>query len=132
MPAYYPGNAIPAPGYSKNPLITTDEELLFSTKAYLQKGVTLESGQGVLLYGTALKQNPATKKYVRATTAATTAGILRKTVDTGTDTAGQVWLANILYQGTLQLAAVSAANSGFSVATITGAHVDAVAGFFRF
>lgn len=127
----YPGNAIPAPAHVTG-TSSVDDELLYSTTGYVQKGVTLKPGQGVLTLGTALKQDASTKQYVRATTGATTQGILRKTVDTGVTTDAQVWLANILYGGVLKLSAISTANSGFDVATIVGAQVNAVAGFFRF
>ena len=59
-------------------------------------------------------------------------GVLRKTTDTGVDALAQVWLANILYGGVLKLSAVSAANSGVALASVLGAQVNSVAGFFRF
>jgi hypothetical protein len=132
MVTQYTGNAIPAPGLSAGPS-TDDQEILFSTVGYVQKGVTLKPGQGVLAAGTFLKQDAATKQYIKSTAAAGSEGVLRKTVDTGTDTAGQVWLANILYGGTLKLAAVSSANSGIAdLTTVLGAQVNAAQGFFRF
>lgn len=132
MATQYPGNAVPAPALSTGPS-TVDDELLYSMSAYVQKGVTLKPGQGVLLLGTALKQDPATKQYVKATTGATTLGILRKTTDTGETTQAQVWLGNILYAGVLKLSAVSSANSGITdLTSILGGQVNNVAGFFRF
>lgn len=131
--SYYTGNAVPAPGYQTNPT-NTDEELLYSTKAYIQKGVTLKPGQGVLYAGTLLKQDTASKQYVRATDNTAT-GVLRKTTDTGTDSSAsaQVWLANILYGGVLKLSLVSSANSGVTdLTTVLGATVNTVAGFFKF
>ena len=52
----YVGNAIPAPGFKKGGW-TTDQELLMSSNpgSYHQKGVTLKSGQGVLLLGILIK-----------------------------------------------------------------------------
>lgn len=132
MVTQYPGNAIPAPGLTTGPN-THDQELLYSTVGYVQKGVTLKPGQGVLPLGTFLKQDAGTKQYVKATAAADAAGVLRATVDTGVDTAAQVWLANILYGGTLKLSHVSTANSGIAdLSTVLGAQVNKVAGFFRF
>ena len=125
----YPGNAIPAPGF-KTGGNTEDLEILYSMVGYVQKGVTLEPGQGVLHTGTFIKQNPATKRYVRATSGVE--GVLRKTVDTGTDTDGQVWLGNILFGGTLKLPLVSSANSGVTLTSVLNAQVNTVAGFFRF
>jgi hypothetical protein len=132
MSTPYVGNAIPAPGYNRKGT-TTDPELLMASNpgSYHQKGVTLESGQGVLLLGTLLKQNPATKKYVRATDN-TAEGILRTTVDTGSSPSGQTWMGNILYSGILNLALVSTANSTVSLASITGAKINAVQNFFKF
>jgi len=129
MATEYPGNAIPAPGF-KSGNNTEDLELLYSTVGYVQKGVTLEPGQGVLPLGTFIKQNPATKRYVRATSGVE--GVLRKTVDTGTDTDAQVWLGNILFGGTLKLPLVSSANSGVTLTSVLNAQVNTVAGFFRF
>jgi hypothetical protein len=131
---HYTGNAIPAPGLSTG-AGTSDDEILFSAVGYIQKGVTLKPGQGVLLAGTFLKQDPGTKQYVKATGAAGVEGVLRKTVDTGTDAGAgaQVWLANILYGGTLKHAALSNANSGIAdLTTVLGAQVNVAQGFFRF
>lgn len=128
----YVGNAIPAPGYNRKGF-TTDQELLMASNpgSYHQKGVTLKSGQGVLPLGTLIKQEPATKKYIRATDN-TAEGILRTTVDTGTDPAGQTWMGNILFSGILNLALVSSANSTVALTSITGARINAVANLFRF
>lgn len=130
MVTEYPGNAIPAPGYAKGST-TVDDELLFSTIGYTQKGVTLKPGQGVLLLGTLLKQDASSKQYIKATDNTAT-GVLRQTTDTGTDENGQVWQANIVLAGLLKLAAVSAANSGVTLTSVLGARVDAVQGFFKF
>lgn len=131
MALEYTGNAIPAPGMAKG-LHTNDLELLYSAHNYIQKGVTLKAGQGVLLLGTFLKQDTATKKYVKTTVAADATGVLRKTVDTGTDVEGQVWLGNILYAGVLKLDLVTAANSGVTLTDVLGATVNSVEGFFKF
>lgn len=134
MTTHYTGNAIPAPGFHAGSNVG-DDEILFSTVGYVQKGVTLKPGQGVLRGGTFLKQDASTKQYVKATSAADAEGVLRKTVDTGTDSSAgaQVWLANILYGGTVKLAAVSVANSGIAdLTTVLNGQVNTVAGFFRF
>lgn len=131
MTVEYPGNAIPAPGLRQGPSFA-DEELLYSTVGYVQKGVTLKPGQGVLLAGTFLVQDAATKQYVATTTEADVQGVLRKSVDTGTTAEAQVWQANILYGGTLNLSMVSAANSGVTLSEVLNAQVNSVAGFFRF
>lgn len=132
MSGPYVGNAMPAPGYNRKGW-TTDLELLQATNpgSYHQKGVTLKSGQGVLLLGTLIKQDPTTKKYVRATDN-TAEGILRTTVDTGTAETDQTWLGNILFGGILNYALVSSANSGVNVANVLGARINAVRNFFKF
>ena len=56
----YMGNSIPAPGYNIGENVV-DEEILYSMHNYVQKGVTLKPGQGVLLAGTFLDQDPTSK-----------------------------------------------------------------------
>ena len=126
------GNAIPAPGYNRKGW-TTDQELLMASNpgSYHQKGVTLKSGQGLLKLGTLLKQDPATKKYIRATDN-TAEGILRTSVDTGTAETDQTWMGNILFGGTLNYALISAANSGVNVSSVLGAKVIANRNIFKF
>src|SRR6478736_5313007 len=125
------GNAIPAPINRRGGAFTTDLELLQDSNpgSYFQKGVTLKSGQGLLKLGTLLKQDPATKKYIRATDNTAT-GVLRTSVDTGTSADDQTWMGNILYRGILNLALVSSANSGVTLTSVLGARVDAVAKLF--
>ena len=125
----YTGNAIPAPSYVQSST-TVDSELLYSTVAYTQKGVTLKPGQGVLPLGTLIKQDSTTKMYVKATTGPE--GVLRKTVDTGTDAAGPAWQANIVLMGMLQLAPVVSANSGVTLTSVLGGQVNTVRGYFKF
>lgn len=131
MGTQYAGNAIPAPGLRQGGNVG-DEEILYSTVGYTQKGVTLKPGQGVLKAGTFLKQDAATKQYIKTTTPADVEGVLRKSVDTGADATAQVWLANILYGGAVQLAAIKNANSGVTLASVLNAQVNEVQGFFRF
>ncbi len=128
--AEYPGNAIPAPGYAKGS-VTVDDELLFSTVGYTQKGVTLKPGQGVLLLGTLIKQDASTKQYVKANDN-TAEGLLRQTVDTGSDANGQVWQANIVLMGIAKLAKVKSANSGVTLTNVLSARVNEVIGTFKF
>lgn len=128
----YVGNAIPAPGYNRKGW-TTDQELLMASNpgSYHQKGVTLKSGQGVLPLGTLLKQDPSTKKYIKATDD-TAEGVLRTTVDTGALETDQTWLGNILFGGILNYALVSQANSGVNVGDVLGARVIASRNIFKF
>lgn len=127
----YTGNAIPAPGYRSGGGVI-DDELQFSTIGFTQKGVTLKPGQGVLLLGTLIKQDGASKQYVRAT-ASDAQGILRQSVNTGTDPQGQTWQGNIVLAGILKLAKVSVANSGVNVSGgVLGSRVDPIQGYFKF
>lgn len=112
----YAGNAIPVAGITRGPNVP-DDELLSSTVGYRQKGVTLAAGQGVLLLGTVLARKTSTKEYVAWENSAgdgvgTPVGILRKTVDTGTDPNGQRYFGNIVVTGLLKLSKVSYANGG--------------------
>lgn len=125
----YTGNAIPGPGYAQSST-SVDDELMYSMAGYTQHGVTLKPGQGVLLLGTLIKQDPTSKMYVKATTAPE--GVLRKTVDTGLASDGQRWQANIVETGLLKLDKVSAANSGVTLTSVLGAQVNLVKGYFKF
>lgn len=127
----YTGNAIPAPGFWTGRQVL-DDEIMYSMIGYVQKGVTLKPGQGVLLGGTFLARDEASKQYVKTTSAGSVRGVLRKAVDTGTDAAGKAFLGNILYGGSVKLAAVQAANSGVTLTNVLGAQVNDAAGFFRF
>ncbi len=129
----YVGNAMPSPGYRRGGF-TTDLELLQDADpgSYHQKGVTLKSGQGVLLLGTFIKQDPSTKKYIRATDN-TAEGVLRTSVDTGTSVNDQEWQGNILFKGILNYAHVSTANSGVTLSSVfSGSRINTVRNLFIF
>jgi hypothetical protein len=127
----YTGNSVPAAGFYESGF-TNDDELLWSAHNYVQKGVRLKPGQGVLLLGTFLKQDTATKQYVRATAADATA-ILRKTTGTGTTPDAKAWMANILLAGFLKLDRVQKANPDVAdVGTYPKSTVDAAQGYFKF
>lgn len=137
MAIEYTGNAIPAAGFL-NGNIYADDEILYSTHGgFTQKGVTLEPGQGVVKAGTVLARKTSTKRYVAYASGGSDGtnvalGVLRKSVDTGTDPAGQIWLGNIVEAGFLKLSTVQAANSGLTLTSVLGGRVDAVQGFFKF
>lgn len=126
----YTGNAIPAPSYTSS-ATSVDDELLYSTVGYTQKGVTLKPGQGVLLLGTLIKRDSATKMYVKATDN-TAEGLLRQTTDTGTDPSGAAWQANIVITAIAKHEKVVAANSGVTLTSVLGAQVNTVIGTFKF
>jgi hypothetical protein len=129
----YAGNAIPAAGITRGPHVP-DTEILYSTAGFTQKGVTLAAGQGVLQAGTVLARRTSDKLYVKyssggADGAGTAVGILRKTVDTGSDSNGQKYMGNIVIAGILKLAAVSSANGG--APNVLGRVENAVLGTFK-
>lgn len=129
----YAGNAIPVPGFDRGASVA-DDELLYSTAGFTQKGVQLKSGQGVLLLGTVLARETDTKKYVKYASGGvngtgTAVGILRKTLDTGA-VAGKEYFGNIVIAGILKLEKVSAANAG-GAPTVLGAVKNDVLGTFK-
>jgi hypothetical protein len=138
MAIEYPGNAIPNAGFSTGNRTVDDELLVSSNGGFTQKGVTLKAGQGVLPLGTILARETTTKKYVKyaaggANGAGTARGILRSTVDTGTDAAGQEYNNNIVQRGILNLTKIKAANPDVTdLTTILGARTDDVWNTFTF
>ena len=129
-----PGNALPAPGYTTGTHSVDDELLAAYNPPPLQKGITLKPGQGVLLLGTLLEYEVASKKYIKTTqaTVANAKGFLRQTTDTGTTADAQNFLGNIVQAGVLRLSKVSAANSGVTLPGLLGGRVDTIAGYFIF
>lgn len=123
---------IPAPQFYTDPKTSIDLELLYSTHRLLKKGVTLKPGQGVLLLGTFLKQDAATKKYVKTNVAADVEGLLYQTTDTGATADARGVQGNILYGGTAKLKYVQSANSGVTLTSVLNAQVNTVQGFFKF
>jgi hypothetical protein len=134
----YAGNAIPAAGISRGTNIP-DDEILYSTVGFTQKGVTLAAGQGRLLAGTVLARETSTKTYKKYVSGGsgglqTPVGVLRKTVETGADVDGQKYMGNIVISGILKLKAVSSANGGVvsGITTGLGATTNDVLGTFKF
>ncbi len=133
----YPGNEIPAAGIQRGPHVPNDE-ILYSTVGFTQKGVTLAPGKGVLLAGTALARRTSTRLYEKFVSGGgdgtgTPVGILRKTVNTGTDANGPRYLGNVVIAGILKLQAVSSANGGVTdIVTPLKATTNDVFGFFKF
>ena len=129
----YAGNAIPAAGFNTTKNVP-DDELLYSTAGFTQKGVQLEAGQGVLVLGTVLARKTSTKKYVKFNSGGSdgtnvAVGVLRKTVDTGNVAGAQEYMANIVIAGLLKLQKVSSANAG--VPNVLGRVVNDVLGTFK-
>lgn len=105
------GDIIPVPGYQEAAGFSTDQELLANYEGgFTQKGATLLPGQGVLKLGTILTQDAATRKYVKYTGTGEAVGVLRTSVDTGTDATAPGRQGNIVVRGILNLALVQDAN----------------------
>jgi hypothetical protein len=135
----FPGNILQSPGYSKTGF-SQDDEILASMKGFTQKGVTLKAGQGVLTLGTVLGQATADKKwrpYADANTdgTQTARGILRQTVDTGTNASGPDFQGNIVIAGILKNSKIKSSGAGaVDAAAIAdlNARVDTVLDLFTF
>lgn len=113
-----------AGGYSSQFLAPVVRELLKSTAAFTQRGVTLAGGQGILPTGTVLAQNTSSQLYYAyaatggggsgATGPGTNVplGVLRDARDTGgtsdpTGATSQNCLGNLVIRGILDLTLVS-------------------------
>jgi hypothetical protein len=125
---------IPVPNFTSPTTTYTDIEILYSTAAFTQKGVTLAPNQGVLPAGTVLAQKTSDKLYYKYDNAGaggleTARGVLRKTADTGL-AGGTAQLANIVIQGILKYSLVQGADA--AALTDLGAVVDTVRGTFKF
>ncbi len=127
---------LPVPGYVNPTADYIDPEILYSTAAFTQKGVTIGSGQGVLPAGTVLGQKTADKKYyaynnANADGTQTARGVLRRAVDTGlTVSAANDQVSNIVIQGILKLNMVQGADA--AALTDLGAVTDTVRGTLKF
>ncbi len=128
---------IPVPGFESPTATYTDPEILYSTAAFTQKGVTIAPNQGVLAAGTVLAQKTSDKMYYAYSNGGaggldTARGVLRRAVDTGPSgvTGGQAQLSNIVIQGILKLGMVIGADS--AALTDLGATIDTVRGTFKF
>jgi hypothetical protein len=139
MVTEYPGDVVFAPTF-RGGNKTVNQELLYSTEAFTQSGVTLKAGQGVLLLGTLLARETSTKKYVRYNNAGSdgtnvVSGVLRQSVNTGSDANAPEKLGNKVIRGILKLERVVAANSSGAVTaaiTALGARRDDIEGTFTF
>jgi hypothetical protein len=128
------GNAVPAPGHFTTPY-STDDELLYSTARFTQKGITLKTGQGLVLMGTVMGIITATQRWVPYATGNSNGsqvarGVLRTNVETGTDAAGHEYQGNLVIGGMLKLAKIIGADAG--ALTALDARTDSVFGYFSF
>ena len=127
----YAGDVMPAPGFTSPTAEFTDDELLYSTAKFTQKGVTLAGGQGVIQLGTFLGRKTSDKKWYVYNNGASDGteqcrGILRQSVDTGTGGAPPTG-SNRDMQGNLVISGIvkrSKIVSGTGTNAYTGAEAD--------
>ncbi len=134
MATEYTGNAIPAASVTDGP-DEADVEILLSTQGWTQKGVTLKPGQGVIPAGCVMAQETSTKLWVIYDTNGsdgydTARGILRQSVDTGTEEDGKRYAGNIVVQGILRNSVLSGADG--SAISDLNARQDTVQDMFVF
>ncbi len=111
----YVGNVNAAPTYTEGAL-GVDTEIASSPASIIQRGVKLTPGQGVLLAGRVLGQVTATKLYSAYNNSLsdgteTAVGVLRQSVDTGSDANAAPVFANIVIAGVLKKSVLSGADS---------------------
>lgn len=127
---------IPVPGYVNPTADYTEPEILYSTAAFTQKGVTIAAGQGVLAAGTVLGRKTADKKYYAYSNALAdgreqASGVLRRAVDTGLVAgAANDQLGNMVIMGILKLALL--VGNDAAAMNELGAVKDDVRGTFKF
>lgn len=126
---------IPVPGFVNPTGDYIDPEILYSTAAFTQKGVTIAAGQGVLREGTLLGQKTSDKKYyaynnANADGTQTARGVLRRAVDTGASAAAGDQVSNIVIQGIVKYGALVGLDS--AALTDLGMTVDTVRGTAKF
>jgi hypothetical protein len=134
-PTHEYGSPVGTAGYQDSFLTEAVQELLASTVAYRQRGVTLAGGQGVLPTGCVLAQDVTTGKYwayavAGANGRAVAIGILRDARNTtpggvSTDTQG-----NLVWSGALNLSLISGTDTTSLVAGAFGGFGSAAAGAF--
>lgn len=127
---------LPVPGFTNPTADYIDPEILYSTAAFSQKGVTVGSGVGVIAAGTLMGQKTADKKYYPYSNAAadgtqTARGVLRRGIDTTlVVNAANDQVSNIVIQGILKYSMV--VGSDAAALTDLGAVVDTVRGTYKF
>ncbi len=136
-PTHEYGTNVGTAGYQDQFLTEAVQELLASTVAYRQRGVTLAGGQGVLPTGCVLAQNTTTGKYVAYAVAGANGtnvaiGILRDARNTngGSNGAALDVQGNLVWSGALNLALISGTDTTSLVTGAFGGFGSAAAGAF--
>jgi hypothetical protein len=136
-PTHEYGTPVGTAGYQDQFLTEAVQELLASTVAYRQRGVTLAGGQGVLPTGCVLAQNSSTGKYVAYAVAGgnntnIVAGILRDARNTngGPGGAAADVQGNLVYSGALNASLISGTDTTSLVPGFAGGVGSAATGAF--
>lgn len=129
------GNVIKAPSGITQKAEVKPVEILFSTHGLVQKGATLEPGNGLIEGGTLLGVVTASGRYAPYASGAldgtqTPVGFLRQSVETGADAGAEVVQGNIVLRGNLKNDALTGVDAG--AITALNARVDADRNLFAF
>src|ERR1700731_727333 len=111
-PTHEFGTPVGTAGYQDQFLTEAVQELLASTVAYRQRGVTLAGGQGVLPTGCVLAQNTATGLYYVHTSGGSNGqnvpvGILRDARNTSPNGVSTACQGNLVWSGALNASLIS-------------------------
>jgi hypothetical protein len=113
-PTHEYGTPVGSAGYQDQFLTEAVQELLASTVAYRQRGVTLAGGQGVLPTGCVIAQNTSNGKYYKHNAGASDGtqnaiGILRdaRNTNNGPGGAAQDVQGNLVWSGALNASLIS-------------------------
>ena len=138
-PTHEFGTPVGTAGYQDQFLTEVVQELLASTVAYRQRGVTLAGGQGVLPTGCVLAQNTSTGLYYVHTAAASggagtnvAIGILRDSRNTSPNGVSTNVMGNLVWSGALNASLISGTDTtslaaGYGGGIGSGANTSAIA-----
>lgn len=134
-PTHEYGTPVGTAGYQDQFLTEAVQELLASTVAYRQRGVTLAGGQGVLPTGCVLGQKTADGKYYKYTSGAsdgtqTAAGILRDARDTSPSGVSRDVQGNLVYSGALNASLISGTDTASLMTGFAGGIGSGATGVF--
>ncbi len=134
-PTHEFGTPVGTAAYQDQFLTEAVQELLASTVAYRQRGVTLAGGQGVLPTGCVLAQNTTTGLYYAYAVAGSSGtniavGILRDSRNTTPSGVSTNCQGNLVWSGALNLALISGTDTTSLVTGAAGGFGSAAAGAF--
>jgi methionine sulfoxide reductase heme-binding subunit len=124
-PTHEYGTPVGTAGYQDQFLTEAVQELLASTVAYRQRGVTLAGGQGVLPTGTVLAQDTTSGKYYVHTSAGSNGrqvalGILRDSRNTTPNGVATDCQGNLVWSGALNASLISGTDTSSLVTGLGG------------